>query len=107
MPGHLDRFEDFLVRFLGIILKVWERRDPGVHVGESNGEWVGFRMFSEAEWKVLFRLPRLDDRKFVAEEMGGGDDLLKPLQPRQFWLFNDEWDRARFYPYITTNRRVK
>ena len=45
VPGHLNRFKDIFVRFFGIVREVGKRDDPGVHVGESNGERVRLRMF--------------------------------------------------------------
>ena len=44
VPGHLNGFESFLVRFLGIILKFGKGDDPGMHVGETYGQRIRSRV---------------------------------------------------------------
>lgn len=62
-------------------------------------------MFSEAEWKLQFWLPRKSDREFMADEIG--EEALQPLENREFWLYNQGWDSPVFYPYITSRPRRK
>ena len=43
VPGHLDGFEFFLVRVLGIVAEAFESRHPFMEIGESNGQRIGIR----------------------------------------------------------------
>ena len=44
MPSHLDRFQLGLIRFRGIVFEVRKRGHIFMQVGETDREWVEFRM---------------------------------------------------------------
>lgn len=52
-------------------------------------------MYSESEWKAIFRLPKADDRKFMADEIAA--DSIPLLPPRDFYLYNDSFDAPQHY----------
>lgn len=78
------------------------------------GVWAAFQRprdipkiaLTEAEWRFLFQLPDPDDRAFMARQMGGDTRTLTPLKERQFWLYQNGWDRPEFFRQIATNRRL-
>ena len=43
-PGHLDGFENFLVRFRGIVFEPFKLSDPFMQVGEAKVEVILVRM---------------------------------------------------------------
>jgi hypothetical protein len=78
------------------------------------GVWVAFQRprdipkiaLTEAEWRFMFQLPDPDDREFMRRQMGGDEAVLEPLDERQFYLYQNGWDYARYYSQISTNRRL-
>jgi hypothetical protein len=85
VPGHLNRFQGLLIRFLRVVFEVWERHDPGMHIGEADRERVSIRMFFHQPDRDIFRVvpfqihdALIGDRPEVS---GEGFDFL-PLAPR-------------------------
>ncbi len=62
----------------------------GVWAASQRPRRVPSVMFSESEWKFIFRLPKLDDRRFMAGEIAVDDVPLLPA--RDFYMYNDGWD---------------
>ena len=64
-PGHLDRFKDAFVGFLGVVLELGQPDDPLVQVGEADGQRVYVRMrLVELNGDVFlsYRRPIWDDK---------------------------------------------
>ena len=58
MPGHLDGLEFALVGFLRVTGETREFRNPLVHVGETDGQWIKVRkLVGEADGDVVQIVP--------------------------------------------------
>lgn len=78
------------------------------------GVWSAFQRprdipkiaLTEAEWRFMFQLPDPDDRAFMVRQMGGYQPTFEPIRERQFWLFQNGWDKPEFFGQIAPSRRL-
>lgn len=75
----------------------------GVWAATQRPRNVPVIMFSEAEWKFLFRLTQYDDRRRMVDEFG--PVALEMLPPHHFLLYNDAWDTPKPYDNIVSKSR--
>lgn len=67
----------------------------GVWAATQRPTWVPLFVLSEADWLFVFKLQLDEDRRRLAEILGG--DVLRPITDRHgMWIYNVHWDRPRY-----------